>query len=312
MTTVKIHTNGDLIRRIDALLNPLADEYKVRFSRADGIRVAAVDPANVGMVEFEVPPSAFESYDVDYDEVVAGLNLSDLSAIASYARKGRGDDDGDPITWVYDDETRRFYVQVERDRLTRESSFAAIDPNAIRQEPNLPGLSLPWETDLDSGTLRDVTRAASASCDHLQIAAEGLSSGVSGDETAGVLFYGETDVREEVFRPDSTATWVGDGNAEEVASLYSMDYLRDMAKDLHRTKPDSVKVEFGDEFPVKIRFSESDYGISGTFMLAPRIQKDGDDPGYSTPSFDSDLFEVEPDDDSDDSDDSGEEEAVAA
>jgi len=308
MTTVKIHTGGDLLRRIDALLNPLADEYKVRFSRTDGLRVAAVDPANVGMIEFEVPPSAFESYDVDYDEVVAGLNHADLSAIASYARKGRGDDDGDPITWVYDDETRRFYVQVERDDLTRESSFAAIDPDSIRQEPELPDLSLPWETDLDSGTLRDVTRAAnSASCEHLQIAAEDLSSGVSGDETAGVLFYGETDMREEVFRPESTATWVGDRNAEEVASLYSMDYLRDMAKELHRAKPDSVKVEFGDEFPVKIRFSESDHGISGTFMLAPRIRGDDDGAGYSTPSFDSDLFEVEGDDDPDET-----EETVAA
>lgn len=311
MSTVKIHTGGDLLRRIDALLKPLADEYKVHFDPTDGLTVSAVDPANVGMISFEVPPSAFEVYDVDDDEVIAGLNHSDLSSIASYARKGRGDDDGDPVTWVWSRETRRFYVQVERDDLTRESSFASIDPDSIRMEPDIPDLSLPWETDLDSKLLRDVTRTAnSAGCEHLQIAAEDLSSGVSGDPTAGVLFYAQTDNREEVFRPESTATWVGDGDAAEKASLFSMDYLKDIAKDLHEAKPDSVKLEFGQEFPVKIQFSESDYGISGTFMLAPRIQSDDDGTSdYSTPSFDADMFEVETDGDDEDEQET---EAVAA
>lgn len=302
MTTVTLETSGDLLRRIDAVLNTLVDECKIRLSRSDGLQVRAVDPANVGMFEVEVPTSGFETFDLDYDEVVVGLPRKRLSSIARYARKGgnSNDDHGDPVTVVWNEETRRFYVHVERDDLNRYSSFAAIDPNSIRQEPDLPALNLPWETDLNSKTLRDVTRTLGTDdLEHVQIAAEDLSNGVSGDTTAGVRLYAEDDTREEVFRPNATATWVGDGDASEVASLYSLDYLRDMAAGLHATKPDSVKVEFGDEFPVKIHYSESEFGLSGTFMLAPRIKSDGDGgAGYSDPSFDADLFE-----DGDDGDD---------
>lgn len=309
MTTVKLETSGDLLRRIDAVLNSLVDECKLRFSRQDGLQVRAVDPANVGMFEFEVPTSGFETFDLDYDEVVVGLPRLRLSSIARYARKGGNskDDHGDPVTLVWNEETRRFYVHVERDDLDRYSSFAAIDPNSIREEPDLPGLDLPWETSLSSKTLRDVTRTLGKDdYDHVQVAAEDLSNGVSGDETAGVRLYGAGDNREDVYRPDATATWVGTGDAEEVQSLYPLEYLRDMATGLHAAKPDSVKVAFGDEFPVKIHYSESEFGLSGTFMLAPRIKDgDGDTARYSSPSFDADLFETGDEDEA-------EEEAVEA
>jgi proliferating cell nuclear antigen len=300
MTTVKLETSGDLIRRIDALTSTLVDECKVRLNKNDGLSVTAVDPANVGMFEFEVPPSGFETFDLDYDAVTVGLPRKRLSSIAKYARKGgnSNDDHGDPVTLVWNEETKRFYVHVERDDLDRYSSFAAIDPDSIRQEPDLPGLDLSYEASLSSKTLRDVTRTLGEDdYDHVQVAVEDLSNGVSGDTTAGIRLYGRGDTREDVFRPDATATFVGSGEAEEVASLYSLDYLRDMAKGLHAAKPDSVKVEFGDEFPVRINFSDSTFGLSGTFMLAPRIRSDDDEgPGYESPSFDADLFETDEND----------------
>jgi len=296
MTTVTLETSGDLIRRIDALTSCLVDECKVRLNQNDGLSVRAVDPANVGMFSFEVPPSAFETFDLDYDAVTVGLPRKRLSSIARYARKGgnSNDDHGDPVTLAYDEETRRFYVHVERDDLDRYSSFAAIDPDSIRQEPDLPALDLDYEASLSPKLLRDVTRTLTEDdYDHVQVAAEDLSNGVSGDTTAGVRLYGSGDTREDVFRPEATATFVGDGKASEVASLYSLDYLRDMAKGIHAAKPDTLKVEFGDEFPVRINFSDSTFGLSGTMMLAPRIRSDGDDggPGYESPSFDADLFE---------------------
>ena len=311
MTQARLHTGGDLLRRIDALLTPLADEYKVRLD-SDRLRVRAVDPANVGMVDFNVPASGFETFDLP-EETVIGLSHPDLSSIARYARKGGNSNDnpGDPVEWVFDSEERRSYVHVERDDLDRYTSFASIDPDSIRQEPDLPDLSLPWETNLDSGLLRDVTQAAdSASCEYLQVAAENpTDAGVSDDVTAGVRLYGETDHREEVFRPDTTATFVGDGDPEEAASLFSLDYLKQIARYLHAAKPDTVKVEWGQEFPTKIRFSETDYGIRGTFMLAPRIMSDDDGTVVKSPSFDADLF-TDPDEDGDDAE--AEPEAVAA
>lgn len=302
MTKLRLETSGDLLRRIDAVISPLVDECKVHLNESEGLSVRAVDPANVGMIEFEVPTSGFEAFDLsDADAVTVGLPRIRLSSIARYARKGGNstDDHGDPVTLVWDDETDRFYVHVERDDVGRYSSFAAIDSDAIREEPDLPAIDLPWETSLDSGTFRDVMKTLHGEdYGHVQIAAEGLSNGVSGDETAGVRFYGSEPEREEVFRPDSTATWTGNGDAEASKSLYSLDYLWKMAKGLHGAKPDAVKVEFGDEFPARINFSDSEFGLSGTYMVAPRIKKDGDGgPGYADPSFDADLFETNEEED---------------
>jgi proliferating cell nuclear antigen len=305
MSKIKIQTSGDLLRRIDGLISSLTDECKLHIHETDGLSVRVVDPANVGMVGFEVPPSGFEAFDLD-GSITVGLPRLRLSSIARYARKGTTakDDHGDDVTLVFDDETHRFYVHVERDDVGRYSSFAEIDPDAIREEPDLPAIDLPWETSLDAKTFRDMMETLHKDeYSHVQLAAEGLSNGVSGDETAGVRFYGSDEKREDVFRPDATATWTGRGDAEASKSLYSLDYLIKIAKGLHSAKPDAVKVEFGDEFPARINFSESEFGLSGTYMLAPRIKKDGDGgPAYSNPSFDADLFE------NGDEDEAGEEE----
>lgn len=305
MTTLRLETGGDLLRRIDSLLRSVAEEYKLRFDE-DGLSVAAVDPSNVGMVSFEVPASGFETYDLSEwgEGPVIGLNRTDLSRIARFARKGSGNDDhGDPVTILYEDDTGRWNVRVERDDLDRFSSFASIDPDAIRKEPDLPDLSLPWELSLGVNAFRNMANSLKQDTyEHVEVAARDPETGVSGDPTATPRFYslGDGD-REEVFYPDGVAQATGASDPKPVESLFSLNYVREFADAIHGAGTDCLRLEFGDEFPLKLHFSESDYGLSGAFMLAPRIRGE-DHSGREEPSVTADMFEDDGDDeDGDDS-----------
>ncbi|MFB6308482.1 MAG: DNA polymerase sliding clamp, partial [Haloarculaceae archaeon] len=86
------------------------------------------------------------------------------------------------------------------------------------------------------------------------------------------LFYvdaeGDTDdVHLELDREDLIDLTAGDAH-----SLFSLDYLQNMNKAI--PKDAEVRMELGEEFPVKMHFDIAEGKGSVTFMLAPRIQSD--------------------------------------
>ena len=91
------------------------------------------------------------------------------------------------------------------------------------------------------------------------------------DET-DELFYvdaeGDTDdVHLELGREDLI-----DLTAGPARSLFSLDYLKDMNKAIPNDA--EVRVELGEEFPVKMHFDIAEGQGSVTYMLAPRVQSD--------------------------------------
>lgn len=310
---VRIETGGDLFRSLTDLLDILVDECKIRFS-PDGadeptVSVAAVDPANVGMVDLSVPKAAFEVYEVP-DGSTVGLNLSNLTGITDYARKGGNsrDNPGDPV--IVEKVGKRVYARVEpEDKWNRTGSFFQIDPNSIREEPDLPDLTLPWEGRMDAANFRDaMVGVNSRGFDHVALApvVENSGNGSLGDgEDAYLSVYAtnkdEGEVEDE-FRSDEKILHADDGE-DEVTSLYSLDHIKDMSEAIVSAGFDKVGVELGDEFPIKLRFGGSRWGIHGTYMLAPRIRSDTDsratDPGSLSWG---DRFETN-DDDADEEED---------
>src|SRR6056297_2866249 len=108
----------------------LVDECKIHLEE-DGIAIRAVDPANVGMVDLSLDSAAFESYEADGGLI--GVDLSRLEDIAGMA------DSGQLIQLELDEETRKLHIQIDG----LEYTLALIDPDSIRQEPDIPDLDLP-------------------------------------------------------------------------------------------------------------------------------------------------------------------------
>ena len=225
----------------------LVDECKIHLDEG-GIEIRAVDPANVGMVDLTLEAEAFESYEADGGLI--GVNLVRLQDIAGMA------DSGQLVELELDEETRKLHISIDG----LEYTLALIDPESIREEPDLPDLDLSSTIVIEG---RDIDRAVTAAdmvSDHIEL----------GVNEADELFYvkaeGDTDdVHLELDTEDLIDLVAG-----EASSLFSLDYLQDMNKAI--PKDAEVTMELGEEFPVKLHFDIAEGEGSVTYMLAPRIQ----------------------------------------
>jgi len=167
-------------------------------------------------------------------------------------------DTGQLIQLELDEETRKLHIQIDG----LEYTLALIDPDSIRQEPDIPDLDLPAEVVLEG---KDVNRSVTAGdmvSDHIALGVDET------DEFFYVNAEGDTDdVHLELTQDDLIDLQVGPAR-----SLFSLDYLKDMNKAI--PKDTEVTLDLGEEFPVKIYFGFAEGQGQVTYMLAPRIQSD--------------------------------------
>jgi proliferating cell nuclear antigen len=235
----------------DALdsVSVLVEECKIRLNE-DGLAIQAVDPANVGMVDLSLDATAFESYEADGG--VIGVNLSRLEDIAGMGNAG------DLVHLELDEETRKLHIRIDGLSYT----LALIDPDSIRQEPDIPELDLPAEIVLEGVHLDRGIKAADMVSDHIALRVD------EEEDTFHIQAEGDTDdvdlklTREELI----------DLEAGPAESLFSLDYLKDMNKAI--PSDTEVTMELGEEFPVKLHFEFAEGLGQVTYMLAPRIQSD--------------------------------------
>ncbi len=268
-TSVSLASCGDALRSFFKLPAVLVRECILRFDE-DGLHIRAVDPANVGMIDVEVPGEMFSRYAVD-GEVEFGVNLKRLRKTLRWARKGRGNADGDPVTIDFLHNVRRIRVRVIREdsRMVRRSEWGTIDPDSVRARPDIPDLKLPNRARPEIAALGDALGAVNDTSENMTLTREketlvlssvGDGDNVSGDESERVTLLGTAwDTR-----PDEEAA--------PCESLFSLDYFEDAVAAIDGAGADRLTLKWGDEFPIKIAFSDERWSISGEFMLAPRIQ----------------------------------------
>jgi proliferating cell nuclear antigen len=245
----KAIVDAETLRTALDSVSVLVDECKIHLDE-DGISIRAVDPANVGMVDLTLDREAFESYETDGGLI--GVNLSRLEDIAGMA------DAGQLVNLELDEETRKLHIEFDG----LEYTLALIDPDSIRQEPDIPDLDLPADIVIEG---RDIDRAVTAA----DMVSDHIALGVDAD---GEFFYvdaeGDTDdVHFELDEEDLLSLEAGDAH-----SLFSLDYLKDMNKAI--PNDGEVTIELGEEYPVKMHFEIAEGMGHVTYMLAPRIQSD--------------------------------------
>jgi proliferating cell nuclear antigen len=245
----KAIVDAETLRTTLDSVSVLVDECKIHLEE-DGLSIRAVDPANVGMVDLTLDRDAFESYEADGGLI--GVNLSRLEDIAGMA------DAGQLVHLELDEETRKLHIHIDG----LEYTLALIDPDSIRQEPDIPELDLPAEIVIEGRDIDRAVKAADMVSDHIAL----------GVDAEGGFFYvdaeGDTDdVHFELDEEDLLSLRAGDAH-----SLFSLDYLKDMNKAIPNDA--EVTVDLGEEYPVKLHFEIAEGLGQVTYMLAPRIQSD--------------------------------------
>ena len=242
---VSADTLGTALDSVSALV----EECTVHLNE-DGLAIRAVDPANVGMVDLSLSATAFESYEADGGKI--GVNLSRLQDTVGMA------DAGQLVHLELDEETRKLHIQLDG----LEYTLALIDPDSIRQEPDIPDLDLPANIVVEGRDINRAVKAADMVSDHIAL-------GV--DEEDSVFYVeaeGDTD-NVDLRLDEADLIDLTPGPAH---SLFSLDYLKDMNKAI--PTDGEVTIELGEEFPVKLHFEIAEGNGQVTYMLAPRIQSD--------------------------------------
>ncbi|WP_224270236.1 DNA polymerase sliding clamp [Haloprofundus salinisoli] len=225
----------------------LVDECKIRLDE-DGLRISAMDPATVGVVELHLEASAFESYEADSG--VVGVDVERLDGVVGMA-------DADQLVHLeLDAETRQLLIRIGG----LEYTLALVDPNAVRQEPDLDSMELPASAVVEGRQFGRAIRAAEMVSNHVAV-------GV--DESKEQLYIdaeGDVDtVHYELTSEDLVGLRPGPAH-----SLFSLDYLADM----NRVVPGdaAVTLELGEEFPMRLSYEFAEGNGAMLYFLAPRIQ----------------------------------------
>ncbi|MCF7910337.1 proliferating cell nuclear antigen (pcna) [Candidatus Pacearchaeota archaeon] len=240
---IKLENPATLARAIE-LISELVQEVRLKFSDF-GMSITAMDPANVSMVNFRIPKSAFSEFEADKETL--GINLDNLKRILKRAGAGSA------ITISRKDGILEITID---DRIRRNFSMGLIniESEEIDFQSKLANMEFSSEVEINSidwiASIEDCS-VVSDSC------AFKIEDGKFIIESKGI-----NSARSE-FSDDEASI-----SGEECRAKYSLEYLSKFLKGAKLTE--KTKMKFAQDHPLKLDFKAEHMEIS--FVLAPRVE----------------------------------------
>ncbi|AEM39552.1 proliferating cell nuclear antigen PcnA [Pyrolobus fumarii 1A] len=225
-------------------LSKIVDEAVMTVSQ-EGVRIRALDPAHVAMIEIMLPPDTFLEYEVE-EEAKIGFNVVNIAKIVKRGKKGD-----------------KVEIEATDDRVTWTIAGAAIKRykllNLDIAEPEIPEAQFEFKARiaLIVDAFKNALRDAETVGDTVELEADEEKLLIRGRGTA---------VAETEITRDKPA--VIDFQVDEPSkAAYSIDYLKHV---LALTKvADTVSIEFSTDSPLRLQFSLP-AGGRVNYLLAPK------------------------------------------
>jgi len=240
---LKIEQAGGLSKAID-LISDLVTEVRLKVNEF-GLSITAIDPANVAMINFRIPKSAFSEFEVEKESI--GINLDSLKRILKRAGNNSSvilEKIEGMLNIIIEDKIRRTFkislIEVEAEEIDFESKTSNMEFSS-KAEVGSSDLTAAIE---DCGVVAD-------SCifkvheGKFIVEAQGMNSArteFSGDE----------------------ATIKG----ENAKAKYSLEYLSKFMKGAKLCE--KVSLMFANEHPLKLDIKTPVTEMN--FVLAPRVE----------------------------------------
>ena len=234
--------DADVFREAVDAIAALVSECRLHVD-SEGMRTRAVDTANVAMVSLELGPDAFEVFEASKSAL--GIDVTKLKNIIGMVNRG------EQLMLSIPEESQRLNLAFQ----SYQYSLTLLDETTIRKDPNAPTLELP-------GKVTNAIKAAAVVSDKIAL-------GI--DPEARVFFMeaeGDTDNIRLELGPDDVEL-LADVKAR---SLFSLDYLKDMAKTMSRAS--QIEIGIGIDHPVRFTFEIAGGKARVIYLLAPRIEAD--------------------------------------
>ena len=236
---------GDKYKELFGSIGIIAPETVLHITN-EGIRTSMIDTANVALVSVDYKPSNFEKYEL-VESFDMGIDLKSITGLKTMIKKGS------IVLFEVERSGENYWYTITIDGT--ETRIKALDPLTIRKEPKEPVIELKQRISFMAGSFIEGVKEGAKISDKVYLTMD------NGAFT--MLFEGNVTKQNRNIPVDSFNQGV-----PKVRSLFSLDYVKDMAKVMN--KKENVVLYMGDNHPFKM-VRETDI-TNITFMLAPRIE----------------------------------------
>jgi proliferating cell nuclear antigen len=238
---VKLEDPSLLAKAVE-IISELVTEVKLKVNEF-GMSIVAIDPANVAMVSFKFPRSAFCEFEVDNE--VLGINLDDLKRVLKRC--------GSKGSLVLEKRDNVLDIKID-DRIKRNFSLGLIDVEG--EDKEIPNLEFSSKVETNSVDLIDLIEdcaVVSEACSFI------INEGKFVIEAKGL-----NSARAEFSNDEANM------EAEDCKARYSLEYLSKFVKGSKLS--DKTVLKFANDHP--LRMDVKCKGMELSFILAPRVENE--------------------------------------
>jgi proliferating cell nuclear antigen len=243
-------SDAKLLRDMITAISILVDEATFNLA-PEGMKLRAMDPSRVAMVDFEWPKTVFDEYVCDIPTKMC-INITEMLKLLKRAGKD------EPVELSIDEKTGRLQIAI-----TGKYTRAFNMPTLEAQEEEVPTPKITFNVTAKATTqgLKDAIDDATLVSDHVRIEAdpEKLVLHATGD-----LMGANIELKKG---SDSLLDLTV---AQPAKATFSLSYLSEIIKAAVATS-DIATIEFSNDMPIRLDFQQSKEGKL-TFYLAPRIE----------------------------------------
>ncbi|MGV8152129.1 MAG: hypothetical protein ACP5OG_03535 [Candidatus Nanoarchaeia archaeon] len=233
-----------LFSEIVSIISELVLEVRIKVGK-DGMSIIAIDPANVAMVSFKLPNTAFSELEIENDEVL-GVSLENLKAVLRRCSSGS--------TLVLTREENSLKIEII-DKIKREFNLSLIEIEG--EEKSIPNLEFASKVEMSSVDFAEAIEDSGVVADSCSF--------ISEPDKFIIQARGSLNSFKSVFSSDEINI-----HAEEASSKYSLEYLQKMIKATKLT--DKTIINFSTDYPLKLDFITPFLELN--FILAPRVENE--------------------------------------
>lgn len=231
-------------------ISKIVDEATYRFTE-DGIRLKAIDPSRIVLVDFYVPRESLSAYDVKGTEMIT-IDMEDLAKILRRAVKG--------------DELELKTLEAGRLAVSfhGRGSRTFIIPSLETVSEEIPELSIEFgvKAKFSPAVFRDIVRELEPISDAIEF--------ITKSEENKIVAKATSDVAEvEIDASIENGALIELEARENAKSTYTIDYLVDIVSATQIAE--ELIFEYGTSIPCKITIKLPHGGIL-TFYVAPRVE----------------------------------------
>ncbi|MBD3261948.1 MAG: proliferating cell nuclear antigen (pcna) [Candidatus Altiarchaeales archaeon] len=227
---------------IDAIA-ALIDEGTFKIDEK-GMRLTAMDPSQIALIDFELPASAFEDYSVE-KTLDMGVDFTELAKITKRLR---------PEDKLHLQLDKRLKMTFEGDT-KRTFTLSIIDAQST--SPKQPQIEFTSEVKLAPAMIKEALKDAELVSNHVALSCDDKNFNVASDGDTGSV---------DISLPDEKLLSLECD--EDCRSVYSLEHLEHILKSAE--SPSIVTLKMRTDAPIKIEYKIGDAQV--TYYLAPRIE----------------------------------------